>query len=48
VPEIRRLISFRDAHIKITSNDNKLIFEVLEYFKFVGLTLLKRYGAEGK
>ena len=48
VPERRRLVSFSDARIKIKSNDTKLIFEVLDYFKFVGMTLSKRYVAEGK
>ena len=48
VPVGRRLVSFEDAHIKIKSNDTQLIFEVLDYFEFVGLTLSKRYVAEGK
>ena len=48
MPERRRLVSFSDARIKIKSNDTKLIFEVLDYFKFVGMTLSKRYVAEGK
>ena len=30
------------------TNDTQLIFEVLDYFEFVGLTLSKRYVAEGK
>ena len=45
VPERRRLVSFSDARIKIKSNDTKLIFEVLDYFEFVGMTLSKRYFA---
>ena len=44
----RRLVSFEDAHIKIKSNDTQLIFEVLDYFEFVGLTLSKKYFVEGK
>ena len=43
-----RLVSFEDAHIKIKSNDTQLIFEVLDYFEFVGMTLSKRYVVEGK
>ena len=45
VPERKRLVSFSDARINIKSNDTKLIFEVLDYFKFVGMTLSKRYFA---
>ena len=48
VPVGGRLVSFEDAHIKIKSNDTQLIFEVLDYFEFVGLTLSERYVAEGK
>ena len=45
VPVGGRLVSFEDAHIKIKSNDTQLIFEVLDYFEFVGMTLSKRYFA---
>ena len=48
VPVGGRFVSFKDDHIKIKSNDTQLIFEVLDYFKFVGMTLSKRYVAEGK
>ena len=48
VPVGGRLVSFEDAHIKIKSNDTQLIFEVLDYFEFVGMTLSKRYVVEGK
>ena len=42
------LYPLSDAHIKIKSNDTQLIFEVLDYFEFVGLTLSERYFVEGK
>ena len=42
------MVSFEGAHIKIKSNDSQLIFEVLDYFEFVGLTLSKKYFVEGK
>ena len=48
VSESRRLISLSGAHIKIKSNDTQLIFEVLDYFEFVGMTLSKRYVVEGR
>ena len=48
VPVEGRLVSFDDAHIKIKSNDTQLIFEVLDYFKFVGMTLSKIYVADAK
>jgi len=48
VPVAGRLVSFEDAHIKIKSNDTQLIFEVLDYFEFVGVTLSEKYVADGK
>jgi len=48
VPLEGRLVSFGNSHIKIKSNDNQVIFEVLDYFKFVALSLSDRYVANGE
>jgi len=48
MPMEQRFVSFSDAHIKIKSKDIRLIFEVLDYFEFVGLEVSERYFAEGK
>ena len=37
--EEQRLISISTTNITINSNENRLIFEVLEYFEFVGLLI---------
>ena len=43
-----RFVIFRGSLIKIQSNDTQLIFEVLDYFEFVGLVLSERYFVEAK
>ena len=48
MPEEGRFVSFNDNKIMIKTNDTQLISEVLDYFEFVGLTLSKRYVAEGQ
>ena len=48
VSEKAKFVYFSDSQIKINSNDPQLIFEVIEYFEFVGLLLSERYFVQGK
>ena len=46
--ENQSFVSFSGNNIAVNSNDTQLIFEVLDYFEFVGLVVSERYFGEAK
>lgn len=48
VPEKDQLVRLNNTHITIETDDTQLIFEVIDYFAFVGLALSESYAVEAK